>query len=269
MFLKTLQGTILCMKKHHSNKEFGLLKIFNRVEKNHWWWEGRRYLLKSLLSGKNPKRILDIGCGTGETLTFLQKLFPEARLYGIDTSDKAVAYTKKRGHQHVVNASAESIPEKKETFDVILLLDVLEHIRKDSQVLLEVKRVLIPGGILLITSPALPLLWGDHDKNQGHYRRYTKNDFVQLSRKTGLKTNTNTYFNFFLSPIVIFVRVLGKIPPLRFLVQYDNGINYEVAFHPLINTVLSVIFRIELWLLKKGVRYPFGISLVVALQKDK
>ncbi len=257
------------MKNSSSKNEFELLKTFSRVERTHWWWEGRRYVLKSLLNDKNPKRILDIGCGTGETLTFLQKLFPEAKLYGIDTSEKAVAYAKKRGHRNIVNANAESIPGKKETFDTVLLLDVLEHIRKDSRVLLEVKRVLVPGGTAIITSPALPFLWSDHDKNQGHFRRYTKRDFIQLSKKAGLTTKINAYLNFFLSPIVIFVRVLGKIPPLRFLVQYDNGINYEVAHHTHINAILSAIFRAELWLLKKGIRYPFGVSLVVVLQKDK
>jgi ubiquinone/menaquinone biosynthesis C-methylase UbiE len=259
---------ICCMKKSPPpNIDFELLKTFNRVESTHWWWEGRRYLLKVILENKKPKAIIDIGCGTGESLNYLQKLFPRTKLYGIDTSNEAVTYTKSRGHKNILNAKAEKVPFKNEMFDIVLLLDVLEHIKNDTQVLLEAKRIVTRNGLIIITSPALPLIWSDHDKNQGHFRRYTKKDFVKLAKKTNLHIIKNAYFNFFLSPIVILVRTLGKVSFLKSIVQYDNGINYEVARIPLINRMLTKIFKTELWFLAKGIRYPFGISLVAVLQK--
>lgn len=251
-----------------NNDSFALLSTFNEVESYHWWWVGRRYLIKKLLKGKNPKKILDIGCGTGETLTYLHTLFPTSRLYGIDTSEDAVSYSHKRGHKNVTKADARRLPYPANTFDLVLFLDVLEHIKDDAQALLEVKRVLVPGGKIIITSPALPFLWSDHDKNQGHFRRYMRRDIDSLSTKSRLHIERMGYFNFFLSPIIIIVRLLGKLPYLHFIVQYDNGINYQVVYHPFINKVLIAIFKAELWLFMKGVFYPFGISIVAEIKKD-
>ncbi len=262
-----LQGTIVCpsyMKKENIDS-FTLLRTFNKVESYHWWWEGRRYLIKQLLDGEDLKKILDIGCGTGETLTFLKTLFPNAELYGVDTSDDSVSYSQKRGHKNVVSADANKLPYKHGKFDVVHFLDVLEHIEDDAKALLEAKRVLSEGGKIIITSPAMPFLWSDHDKNQGHFRRYTKEDIMLLSKKTGLKIEYLGYFNFFLSPIIIFVRLFGKLPYLHFIVQYDNGINYTIAYHPFINKTLAAIFKLEIWFFMKGIRYPFGISLVAQL----
>lgn len=248
---------------------FELLSTFNRVESYHWWWEGRRYLLKELLKGRTAQKILDVGCGTGETLTYLQKTYLNADLYGLDTSNDSVLFSKRRGHKNIEKANAQDIPHGKNTFDCILFLDVLEHIKDDTKTLIEAKRVLKPGGIIIVTSPALNFLWSDHDKNQGHFRRYNKKDFKRLSQETNLYIERIGYFNFFLSPIIIVVRLLGKIPFLQFIVQYDNGINYEVAHHSFINTILTSIFKTELWFISKGIRYPFGISLFVVLKKDK
>lgn len=247
---------------------FELLRTFNEVENYHWWWEGRRYLVKQLLRGKHPERILDIGCGTGETLTFLQTLFPDAELFGVDTSYDSVSYSQKRGHKNVVFADANKLPYKHDKFDVILFLDVLEHIKDDTKALLEAKRVLAKNGEIIITSPALPFLWSDHDKNQGHFRRYTEKEVYKLAEKSKLQLKRVGYFNFFLSPIIILVRLLGKLPYLHFIVRYDNGINYNVAYHPYINKLLSTIFKMELWFFMKGVRFPFGISIIVQLKKN-
>jgi ubiquinone/menaquinone biosynthesis C-methylase UbiE len=256
------------MKIKETRESFELLSTFNRVESTHWWWEGRRYLIKQLLKDTNPKKILDIGCGTGETLTYLHTLFPRADLFGIDTSGDAVLYSHKRGHKNVLAANALSLPYSSNTFDTVLFLDVLEHIKDEKKALLEARRVLKSTGMILITSPALPFLWSDHDKNQGHFRRYTKRDLIELSVETKLKILKVRYFNFILSPIVLVIRLLGKLPFLHFVVAYDNGINYEVVNHRFINAVLTSIFKFEIWLMTKGLRYPFGISIACVYEKN-
>ncbi len=255
------------MKKELIYQSFELLNTFNRVESTHWWWEGRRYLI-TLLKDTNPKKILDVGCGTGETLMYLHTLFPKAELFGIDTSSDAVSYSHKRGQKNVVIGNAISLPYSPNTFDTVLFLDVLEHIKDEKKALLEARRVLKPTGTILITSPALPFLWSDHDKNQGHFRRYTKKDLLKLSDETKLKVLRIGYFNFFLSPIVLLVRLLGKLPFFHFVVRYDNGINYEVVNHRFINGILTSIFKFEIWLMATGIQYPFGISIACVYEKN-
>lgn len=83
-----------------------LLERFNQIEKLHWWWEGRRVLISLLLAEDKPRKILDIGCGTGETLTFLKSEFPKSKLYGVDLSDKAIKYSKGRGNKNIYKANS-------------------------------------------------------------------------------------------------------------------------------------------------------------------
>ena len=78
-----------------------LLDRFERIEKTHWWWEGRRELIKLLLKEGKPEKILDVGCGTGETLSYLKKIFPKSKLYGVDTSDTAIKYARSRKHKNI------------------------------------------------------------------------------------------------------------------------------------------------------------------------
>lgn len=141
-----------------------LLESFNKVEQFHWWWAGRQELVKNLLPLKKNLKILDIGCGTGETLTFIKKIKPQSILFGVDNSSKAVAFTQKRGHQ-VKLSSAQKLVFKTNTFDVVLLLDVIEHIKDDSLVIKEAARVLKKDGLIIITSPGLQFIYSAHDKN--------------------------------------------------------------------------------------------------------
>ncbi|MCM8786994.1 MAG: class I SAM-dependent methyltransferase [Candidatus Omnitrophica bacterium] len=244
-----------------------LLKKFNEVEKKHWWWEGRRKLLRDLLSKKRSRKILDVGCGTGETLSFLQKTFPKAELYGVDLSQVAVKYAKSRGHKKIFRASALKLPFKKDFFDTILILDVLEHIKNHQKVIYEAKRVLKNKGQIVITSPSLSFLWSDHDRMQGHHRRYTPREIRKLARNANLKASFISYFNFIFSFPIIAIRLLGKIRLFKFLLSYDNGFNYNIIYYPIFNLLLEKIFIFEISLLK-FIKYPWGISIVAVLTKE-
>lgn len=241
-----------------------LLKKFNKVEKFHWWWEGRRELIKLLIASRNPKKVLDIGSGTGETLSFLKKLFPKSAFTGIDILPEAARYTKKRGHKAFVGNAAK-LPFKKNSFDLILILDVIEHIKDDLGVLKEAKRVLAPGGVIIITAPAMPFMWSAHDKNQGHFRRYTPRRFEALAEKSKLSVEFLSYFNFFLSPPIVAIRLLSRLPVLSYFSTYDSKLNYNIAYKSNLNRLLTRIFRTEIKL-TKYIRYPFGISVALMLK---
>src|SRR3989338_3826082 len=242
-----------------------LLYKFNEVESFHWWWAGRQELIKDLLRENQPKKILDIGCGTGETLTFLKTVFPKATLFGFDVLAEAVRFTIQRGHA-AKKADALNLPFKDNSFDAILLLDVIEHIKNDSAIIKEAKRVVKPGGVIVITAPALQFIWSAHDENQGHFRRYTRHRLLELARKNKMKVSFLSYFNFFLSPIIIPIRVMSRLPIFKKYGEYDSRLNYKVAYNKVINTFLKTLFVTEIRLLR-FIRYPIGISVTVKLQK--
>ncbi|MFZ2201991.1 MAG: class I SAM-dependent methyltransferase [Microgenomates group bacterium] len=242
-----------------------LLDKFNEVEKFHWWWAGRQELVKDLLKPEKPQKILDIGCGTGETLTFMKKVFPKSKLQGVDYLPEAVKYTKGRGHL-ALRADALHLPFADATFDAVLLLDVIEHIKDDSGVIKEAKRILKPGGVIVLTAPALQFIWSAHDVGQGHERRYTRHMLLKLTAKNKMQVPFISYFNFLLSPVIILVRLASRLPLFSRLGQYDSKLNYQLAYKKPINTLLKSIFISEIKMLKL-IRYPIGISIAVKMQK--
>lgn len=252
------------MPKKNMNDD--LLEHFNRMERHHWWWEGRRELVKSLLGRKRHKRILDVGCGTGETLSFLGKLFPKAKLYGIDSSQKAINFSKSRGHKEIIKANAIKLPFKDNFFDAVLILDVLEHIKDDQRAINEAKKVLKKDGKIIITSPGLSFIWSPHDEMQGHQRRYTRREMRKLAKEAGMEVSFISYFNFFLSPLIVTIRLLSRIKRFSYLASYDRGINFEIANKNFLNSLLRTIFMTEIKLLR-CLRYPFGISIAAVFEK--
>lgn len=244
-----------------------LLKKFNQVEKIHWWWEGRRELLKLLIGKHNKKiKILDVGCGTGETLTFLNSAYPNSDLFGVDNSSVAIKFSKSRGHKKIYSRLANKLGFKRNLFDYVLFLDVLEHIKDDQAAINEAKRVLKKGGKIIITSPALSFIWSAHDTKQGHYRRYTRTEIRKLAKNAKMKVNYISYFNFLLSPPIILIRLIGNLPIFKKLSDYDQSINYDVAHYGLVNNILKFIFVTEVRL-TKFINYPIGISIGAEFKK--
>lgn len=242
-----------------------LLHKFNKVEKYHWWWLGRQELVKNLLLPEKPKKVLDIGCGTGETITFLKTIFPKAKFVGIDTSLDAIRFTRDRGHT-VKKGSALKLPFPAASFDAVLLLDVIEHIKNDSLVIKEAKRVLKPGGVIVLTAPALQFIWSNHDSGQGHQRRYTRRRLTMLANRHGLSVPFISYFNFLLSPMIIFLRLISRLPLFSYFGKFDSKLNYRIADKKLANAFLKTIFVSEVKMLKL-IRYPIGISIATVMQK--
>jgi SAM-dependent methyltransferase len=242
-----------------------LLRYFNEIEKIHWWWEGRRQILRQSIAKKDGLKILDIGCGTGETLTFLEDFLDKPSLYGVDTSAVAIEFAKKRGHQNILKVDAKKLPFKTDTFDYVLLLDVIEHIKDDDSVILEAKRVLRPGGHIIITTPALQIIWSEHDAAQGHFRRYVRRRIRSLATKSRMSIERISYFNFF-SPAIIAIRLLGNLKPFKKINSYDSKLNFDVAKKSLVNSLLKFIFVTEIKLMKY-VSYPIGISIFAMFKK--
>ncbi|MCK4553665.1 class I SAM-dependent methyltransferase, partial [Candidatus Parcubacteria bacterium] len=156
-------------------------KIIYKTEQQNWWYRARRIIIKQLIKKYIQKirpKILDVGCGTGLLFKELQQY---ADVYGIDSSPSSINFCVKRGLSNIKLGDATAIPHDDNFFDIVLALDLLEHIKDDNLAIQEIKRVVRKEGIIIIFVPAFKFLWGITDEISSHYRRYRKKDFVNLA----------------------------------------------------------------------------------------
>lgn len=227
------------------------------VESVHWWYRVRRLFVKQLLTkyGFLPgRRVLEIGCGNGATLEDLQKRGYECE--GVEIFDDARMTAMERGVS-VTAARAEKLPYPDASFDIVLMLDVLEHIEDDRAALTEARRVLKKDGLIVLFVPAFMSLWGRQDEISQHKRRYTKTTLLQRMPSSFRILRTG-YFNFFLFFPIAAVRMITKILRLNEKIPDENAMTGK----SMVNAILYAIFRSELPLLK-FFTFPLGVSCVL------
>ena len=238
-------------------------------EQDNWWFVSRRRILMSLLRRLLPSRsdleILDAGCGTGINLEYLNEF---GRVTGVDVSEDAIEFCRKRGNENVQRGDLTSLEWEDDRFDLVTVLDVIEHIDEDRAALAELIRVTKPGGHILITVPAFPALWSEHDEINHHRRRYRAGEIRDLVTASGCRIRKFTYMNAFLFPIAYAVRTWQKVrraisgppahPPRTDFVDY----------HPVVNSLLTAIFTSETPLVSTT-GLPFGLSLLCLARKDE
>lgn len=233
----------------------------NEVEDEHWWFVGRRSILRSFLQrildsgNSSDPGILDVGCGTGANLEMLRD-FGSAT--GVDVSEEAIQYCRDKG-LNVKKGSAEKLPFEDASFDLVTALDVIEHLDDDVGGLKEMFRVTKPGGAALIFVPAFMWLWGVQDDISEHKIRYTKSQIVERVEAAGYCVERATYANFtFFAPILagrLFMKISGIKP------ESENNINVSA-----LNGVFGSVFGSERLLLNR-IGFPFGVSLIVVARK--
>jgi ubiquinone/menaquinone biosynthesis C-methylase UbiE len=237
-----------------------------QLEDWYWWFVARRHAALRFTEDFRPRcgplRILDAGCGTGALLDCLERR-SDAEVYGLDFSGQALAYTRQRGHNHLVQADLTRLPFRDDTFDVITALDVVEHIREDERALREVNRVLRPGGVLVVSVPAFRFLWGPHDTALHHYRRYTTGEMAALMRRSGFRVSKLTYLLALLFPAFVAQRLLTKLRP-----RTDNPQAQLVRVGKLLNRFLIRLQAIEL-ALARHLSLPFGATVFCVGQKER
>lgn len=229
------------------------------LEGRHWWFVGRRRIFLRLLEQelrgrRRPLRVLDFGCGTGSFLEHLERF---GTVSGVDGDPDAVGFCHERGRTEVRLVEAgESLPFDDASFDLITTLDVIEHIEDELTALRELRRVLRPGGLLLVSVPAFRFLWGDQDEISHHYRRYSAPRLRQSLADAGFEVRRTSYFNTWLFPLIAVVRLARRIvrPPIATKSDFAIG-------PPLLNSALGGLFGSEAAVLARA-RLPFGVSLL-------
>lgn len=229
-------------------------------EKYHWWYRVRREFVHNLIAKyfptQNNLRILDVGCGTG---ALMKELGVYGEVFGVDFSSEAVDFCRSRGIENIQKGGLENLPYTDNSFDLVLALDVLEHIPDDGKGLAEIYRVLKPDGIVIVFVPAFKFLWGVTDVISQHYRRYTKIEISNKINRVGFVIRYSSYFNFFLFPFITLTRFVVNFFKINISSENNTG-------KGLLNSIFYNIFRSELILLKYF-KIPFGVSCVIVAKK--
>jgi SAM-dependent methyltransferase len=237
--------------------------VFDRMaelDQDHWWFLARRRILKALIQRvvrpPNRARILEVGCGTGHNLAMLKE-FGRVEASELDRCARALANKRLPGKVKEAKLPDLSMFERN-GYDLIALLDVLEHVPDDLGSLRAIHRRLKPGGALLMTVPANPWMWSAHDAAHHHFRRYTKKQLQELFLRSGLEIQLLSYFNSLLFPLVAAARIVGKITRKE---SADDRLPGAA-----VNATLNKIFGWEAALLGR-VPMPFGVSLVAVVRR--
>jgi SAM-dependent methyltransferase len=234
----------------------------HRAEDRHWWYRGRRSVLDGVIAQLRlpaRARILDAGCGSGRNMV---ELAHQGIVTGIELSETSVSLARERSVGEVIEGSVLEMPFAADSFELAASLDVIEHLEDDLGALRELRRVVAPGGALLITVPAYQWLWSGHDEINHHHRRYTRRSLLKVAQEAGWEPVRTTYFNSLLLPVAIALRVLDRFSPSK---TTESSLDLWVPPKPL-NWLLERPLALESALIGRGGRIPAGLSLLVVLR---
>lgn len=232
------------------------------LEARSFWFRARNVLVARTLARRFPTAVdfAEIGCGTGFVLEGLAARRPGLRLTGTEIHPEAIAFAERRvPGARFVRADARHLPFEAD-FDVVGAFDVLEHIPEDEAALAEMRRALRPGGGLILTVPQHPGMWSGADEAAGHVRRYTRRELRRKVEAAGFDPIAATGFVSLLFPAMAAARLTGgrrrAADPLAGLTPP----------RPL-NAAFAAAMGLERALIRAGVRFPFGGSLLLAARR--
>lgn len=237
-----------------------------RQESYYWWHLAKRQMVNNFITNycstrSGKLKILDLGCGTGK---LMQELSSCGQCYGLDYSPLALRFCQQQGikKHYLIKADINTtLPLPENSFDIITILDVLEHTKNDQAVLKEIKRVLKPNGLLILTVPAYQSLWSYWDKMLGHKRRYHRSQLLSIFSQTKFNIVKLTYFHsFVLIPAILIRR-------FKSLNKHSSKTSDFIELPKIINKILLLVTNGENKLLQHF-NLPFGLSLFAIVSKN-
>lgn len=230
-------------------------------EGEHWWFASRREIVAAVLCTlglPRPARIMEIGCGTGGNLEMLSHF---GEVTAVEMASAARALIRERWKGPLIEGwLPDGLPGLAPDFDLVVMLDVLEHIEADSESLARVMGLLKPGGVLLLTAPAFPSLWSHYDTRHHHFRRYRLRPLKRQVVEAGFEVLRSTYFSTLLFPLIAGIRLVERFTGLR------PPMDELSVPPPLLNRTLRMIFSSERYLVPR-ISLPFGTSVLVSARR--
>lgn len=235
--------------------------VFDRMaeqDQAHWWFVARRRILARLIAERIAPppgaRILEIGCGTGHNLDMLGQF---GTVDAVELDDHARALAERRLGRPVMKARLPELAGVADgSYDLVALLDVLEHVEADRPALAAIARTLRPGGRILLTVPANPWMWSAHDVAHHHFRRYDRAGLKAVIADAGLGIDLLSPFNTLLFPLAAAARLAGRAA---------GKTSSDDAIPPApLNRLFTGLFGLERYLVGR-VPLPAGVSLVAIL----
>jgi ubiquinone/menaquinone biosynthesis C-methylase UbiE len=233
--------------------------FYRAFGEKHWYLRGRYDIVRHMVEQlplRTGARVLDVGCGGG---TFLELLNArKLELFGSELSEDALHFARRLASVSFVSADMTAMPFRDCTFDLVVAIDVLEHISEHSQACKELYRVLRPGGYAILTVPAFMCLWGHHDGTYGHKRRYTIGGLAKELRAVSLDIRMISYMQFLLfAPMFVFRNVKNILKSTK------DDFFYTV---PWFDALLEKIISSEKYVLGR-LPVPIGPNIICIVAK--
>ena len=223
----------------------------------HWWFQGRKKIIENCISSiitNKKNQILDYGAGSGVNVEMLSKF---GRLDIYEPHSQTQKYLKKKFRKNNIKVINDV---KNRKYDLIVLADVLEHIKKDHNQIVKLTKNLNEKGKILVTVPAYEFLFTKKDHILGHYRRYNLTQLKKVFYK--FKTLKLCFFNFFLFIPISFILLLFKILKKDFIDDVEKKPSKAI------NKILYLILLLESKLITT-INFPIGISILGIFEKKR
>lgn len=233
--------------------------MMNEQGASHWWYVARRNLvleaLKKEFPGMRDLMILDVASACGDNFSSYRSY---GSIFGLDISWHAICYSKNKNISTIVQADAGCIPYKTGSFDLVLALDILEHLQDDTVSLREISRVLKRNGKLVFNVPACMALFSYHDEAFEHVRRYRINELRQKMSYACLQIiNISHWSCFIFLPVYLhrkLRRAAGTDPAMA-------ASDFHTRLPSVIEWGLAQLSKLERKMIQRNINLPFGVSI--------
>lgn len=235
-------------------------------EDKYFWFSERKhlihYIIKHIFSGINS--YCEIGCGGGYLLSGINNVIHDAKIYGTEIFISGLKIAKNRCPEvNYFQSDIMNFPYTNE-FDLIGIYDVIEHLDHDEKAIKSIYDAITVGGGAIITVPQHQWLWTANDVYSCHKRRYSKKELIAKCKHAGFEIIRTTSYTSLLLPAFIVNCIFNRRKDIN-----KESVDKQFEINPALNILFKIICKVELVLIRIGVDFPWGGSLVCVLRKTK